>query len=104
VVGVSRGRWWRTQNRTGGSDEDGRRGQCSVASKPGRRENGDNRVDSGAWKRKKGGGVRASVMHLVARQRGGDGVRWPARHATGGDERCRADDSRGLNGAADRWV
>jgi hypothetical protein len=51
-----------------------------------------------------GGRVKASVMHLVARQRGGDGVRWPVRHATGGDERCRADDSRGLNGAADRWV
>jgi hypothetical protein len=53
---LSRGRWWCAQNRTGRRDGDGRRGERSAASEPGRRENGDCRAGTGAWKRKKGGG------------------------------------------------
>jgi hypothetical protein len=39
----------------------GRRGERSVASEPGRRENGDRRADSGMWNRKDGGSGRRDV-------------------------------------------
>jgi hypothetical protein len=48
------------------------------------------------------GGLRAPVVRLMARRRGG-GVLWPAIHATDGDGWCRADYGGGLNGAVDRW-